>query len=188
MKEGNDTLSNTSATWRVDGMMDFVLFGLARQEEMPQWVNMDWSKPILHLGPGNKIIHNAIDIAYPEFDFNRDDFFLPFDDDSIGGVVATHVLEHLESPMDMIREVATVLAPGCPFNILVPHANSMMYLHDLDHKKPFVLDTWRNVLQNQYYDTMYGEDPIPLDIGVNFKFALKEGNEAIITQLIKKAN
>jgi len=164
----------------------FALFGLAREDEFPHWVDLDFRADVLHLGPGEKFVANTVDLEFPEYDFDKPDICLPWDDDSVGGVIATHVLEHLADPRPLIREVARILAPGCPFNILVPHAQSPMYLQDLDHKTPFVVDTWKNFLQNGFYDNNYGKSEIPLDIGCNFKFALKEGNEALVTQLVKK--
>ncbi|WP_208300566.1 methyltransferase domain-containing protein [Mycobacterium sp. DL592] len=164
--------------------LGFALFGLAREGSVP-WVDVDTARQSLHLGPGEKHVANMVELDYPEFDFDRCDFRLPFADGEIGGVIATHVLEHLADPRPLIREVARVLAPGCPFNVLVPYGNSLMYLQDLDHKTPFVLDTWKNLLCNSHYDNHYGRPEIPLIIGANFKFAIKEGNEALVTQLIK---
>ncbi|ABD58476.1 methyltransferase [Mycobacterium phage Chill] len=174
------------STYSSDNPLSFALFGLSRQAELPVWRRLDWGYPILHLGPGDKIVRGAEELDYPAFDFDDPEISLPYDDGSVGGVIATHVLEHLADPRPLIREVARVLNFGCPFNILVPHGQSPMYLQDLDHKTPFVLDTWKNFLHNGFYDNNYGEGGVPLSIGANFKFALKEGNEAIITQLIKE--
>lgn len=176
-----------------DGALGFALFGLDRQEYTPDWVPMRWDLQTLHLGPGTKVVADAIEYGWPEWDFeklgaptvlnSRKQF--PHQADSVGGVVATHVLEHLQDPRPLIAEVARILVPGAPFNILVPHGKSNMYLQDLDHKTPFILDTWRLLLENPYYDTRYGQQKIPLSVGANFTFAIKEGNEALITQLIK---
>jgi hypothetical protein len=167
-----------------DNPIGFVEFALDRRGEV-DWVGMDWNRTILHLGPGKKEVEGAINIDYPEYDFDKPGFQLPHASHSIGGVVATHVLEHLAHPVYVIREVARVLADHCPFNIMVPHGLSLMQLQDLDHKKQFILDTWKILMDNAYYDTYYGGSPIPLRIGANFKFAVKEGNECVVTQLIK---
>lgn len=171
--------------WIGDDQISFALFGLARQEALKPWVRIDWSRPVLHLGPGKKIIKNAIELEFPEFDFDDEDLEFPFDTNSVGGVVATHVLEHMADPTILMREVARVLHPGCPFDILVPHGQSIMFMQDIDHKTPFVLETWKTLLENAFYDNQYGAGSIPFEIGANFKFGIKEGNEAIITQLIK---
>lgn len=187
-----------TATYYPGGMLDdaleFALYGAARQNH---WMNWKQLRPdlgaILELGPSTKWTQGAERLNWPEYNFDSEEHVLahkghtyvgtlPYDDNSCGGVIATHVLEHLSDPRPIIKEVARVLIGGCPFNIVVPHARSNVYLHDIDHKTPFILDTWDNLL-NQ---TMYDRDDIPFEIGTNFKFAIKEGNEMLVTQLVKK--
>lgn len=160
-------------------LLKFVEFGLDRG--IPEWVPMDSSAGILHLGPGEKHIRGATVYDLPEFDLETD--ILPHSDNSIGGIVATHVLEHLADPRHIIREAARVLKPGCPFNVLVPHADSLMAKQDLDHKSQFVIETWRVLLNNPYYKL--NNNDIPFHIGANFVFGVKEENLALVTQLIK---
>jgi hypothetical protein len=110
-----------------------------------------------------------------------------FPDDSVGGIFAINILEHLADPRPLIFEFGRVLAPGCPANIFVPHARSNMYLQDLDHKTPFVLDTWKNLLEpHPFYEKGHAEAPHRLRIGVNFVFGVKDENVGIVTQLIKE--
>jgi SAM-dependent methyltransferase len=142
---------------------------------------MDQSRDILHLGPGEKSIEGARTFDLPEFDLEYDIF--PFTDNSVGGIVATHVLEHLADPRHIIREAARILAPGCPLMILVPHADSLMAKQDLDHKSQFAIDTWRVLLSNPYYNL--NNNDIPFRIGANFLFGFSERNLALVTQLIK---
>ncbi|UVT31234.1 methyltransferase [Gordonia phage OtterstedtS21] len=109
---------------------------------------------------------------------------LPYPDNSVGGIFAVNILEHLWDPRPIMEECARVLAPGCPLNIVVPHAHSVIYSQDLDHKKEFVLDSFKNWLNNQYW----GPDrtALRLRVGTLFKFSIKEGNENIQCQLVKK--
>lgn len=192
------------------GPLDFALFGLDRQ--LPRWIDPDWDKPVLDLGPGNKLISNAVRLDWPEYNWEpamvtRQVFVkrgstkvhmtaetpelragkgtLPYKDESVGGIFAVNLLEHLWDPRPLVWEMARVLAPGCPINVFVPHADSIMYKQDLDHKKPFVLDTWRNLLDpHPYYEKGHAPQH-GLVRGAEFKFAVKEGNEACIAQLIK---
>lgn len=164
----------------IDGPIGFAQYGLDRN--LPLWVRSDESLPILNLGPGNKHIVSTKELEWPDWDAENTP--LPYGEDSVGGVFATHFLEHLANPIRIIKEVGRVLAPGCPFNILVPHGQSLMYLQDLDHKTPYVIDTWRVLLDNPYYNK--DNNDLPFEIGVNFLFGLKEANLALITQLIKK--
>lgn len=177
--------------------LGFAQFGLDRQ--IAPWVNIDWEKPVLHLGPGVKHIPETVEYEWPHWDFDNlklpgsyeidhgeylsQRACFPHEDGSVGGVIATHVLEHLKDPRPLLREVSRILAPGCPFNILVPHAQSYMYLQDLDHRTPFVIETWKTLLSNPYY--LKEHEGFSLKVGANFTFAVKEQNTALITQLIK---
>ena len=202
-----------------DNPMEFALFGLARQPDfypdLPPWHEVDFTKPVLDLGPGNKIIPGATRCEYPEYNFESTDFgpeaftllqdcindptdvingkgdgisvyrsVLPYQDNSVGGIFAVNILEHLWDPRPIMEECARVLAPGCPLNIVVPHAHSVIYSQDLDHKKEFVIDSFKNWLQNGYWGP--DRSSLRLKVGMVFKFAIKEGNENIQAQLIKE--
>jgi SAM-dependent methyltransferase len=197
-----------------DGALAFAEFGLDRT--LPTWVQCDWDFPVLDLGPGNKLIPGAVRLDWPEYDWEPEmawenvtvpvvrgsgmvDYTcgarvpslsnkgkLPFDKNHVGGIFCVNLLEHLWDPRPLIWEMARVLRPGCPLNVFVPHADSIMYKQDLDHKKPFILDTWRNLLDAHPYYTK-GHEQHGLVRGAEFKFAVKEGNEACIAQLIKVA-
>lgn len=209
---GNE-VSNQQEYDSWDNPMEFALFGLARQLQFPKWTKVDWTKQVLDLGPGNKLIEGAIRCEYPQYNFEspennphatiqhvREDSdntgihyfdkaseyrsFLPFDDNSIGGIYAVNILEHLWDPRPIMEECARVLAPGSPLNIVVPHGSYGIYLQDLDHKKPFIIDSFKNWLQNGYWGP--DRSNLNLDIGAVFKFGVKEENVNIMAQLIKK--
>jgi SAM-dependent methyltransferase len=193
----------------VDSALNFALFGLDR--ELPKWLKPNWDYPVLDLGPGSKLIPGAVRLDWPKYDwepkaelkglgFEEDGNKvgvirrvselqsigkLPYNDKSVGGIFCVNLLEHLWDPRPLIWEMARVLRPGCPINVFVPHADSIMYKQDLDHKTQFILDTWRNLLDpHPYYDKGHAPDH-GLRRGAEFKFAIKEGNEACIAQLIK---
>lgn len=185
----NDTL--------MDNPFSFAEFGLDRA--VPRWAPLQWHKPILHLGPGEKHIPGTVEFDWPEWDFDKlnldipytVDFAsrigtgerLPFEDGEAGGIVATHVLEHLRDPRPLLREASRILAKGAPFNILVPHGESLMFKQDLDHKTAFVIETWKTLLENPYYTKEH--DGFSFEVGANFLFGVKESNLALVTQLIK---
>lgn len=179
--------------------LEFALFGLARQNKFRTWIPMKAELPILDLGPGSKFVEGALRLDAPEYNFDayithdRYDGDMPyhwgvnclrqFIDNSVGGIVACHIFEHLFDPRPIIQECARVLAPGCPLNVVVPDADSQIYKQDVDHKTAFCLDSWKTLLDNGgYYDN---HAPQGLALGCNFKFAIKDGNEIIVTQLIK---
>lgn len=196
-----------------DNPVEFALFGLARQQQGLPWTEVDWSMRVLDLGPGNKVIRGAIRCDAPFYNFESPVYgpptvrqttlvggeqvehysdggaryrcFLPFEDNSIGGIYAVNIFEHLHDPRPILKECARVLDLGCPLNIFVPHALSGMYLQDLDHKKPFILDTWKNWLDNEYWGPVKLGQRLGLTLGANFTFGIKEENTAIITQLVK---
>lgn len=200
--EGDDWHAVYNPGGAFDNPVNLALFGLARQsfEHFPTWVQVDpKAGPILDLGPGHKYIHGADRLDYPEYDFDdpsqshrandnqshgltRHVCSLPYEANSVAGIFAINILEHLWDPRPIMAECARVLQPGAPFNVFVPHGLSVMHIQDLDHKKQFNMDSFKNWLFNPFY----GEREVPLRIGTLFKFAVKEGNEAIICQMIKK--
>jgi len=156
----------------------FFQYGMDRV--VPDWVRCDWDRPIVNLGPGEKHIPNTIELEWPEWDGN--DGELPFDDGELGGIFATHLLEHLYDPRPLIKDAQRALSVGCPFNIVVPNAGSFIMHQELDHKTPFTLDTWETLFNSSYYSKkkMSG-----FEIGANFTMSVKHGNEVLVTQLIK---
>jgi SAM-dependent methyltransferase len=170
-----------------DDPLGVFAFGLDRV--LPGWVRADFDWPVLDLGPGSKEIPGAFRMDWPEYNFEAFAFsgnILPQDDATVGGVFAINVLEHLLDPRPLIADVARVLRPGCPFTIFVPHARSGMYLQDLDHKTPFILDTWKNHVEPHPYYTKGRDDVKGLfEVGFNSLFGIKEENVCILTQLIR---
>lgn len=163
----------------LSGPLEFFGFGMHRS--VARWVAPIEGLPALHLGPGVKSVVDTVDIEWPEYDLES--CVLPFDDESVGAVFATHVLEHLANPLHILGEAARVLAFGGAMTILVPHAQSRSFLQDLDHKTPFILDTWKNALDSSYYTK--GKAGLSLRLGFNMTMAVKEDNTAVVTQLIK---
>jgi SAM-dependent methyltransferase len=167
----------------LDDPISFTEMGLDRTQ--PAWVMPMWERPVLHLGPGNKHIDLTEEYDWPEWDFDKINIKrFPYNNGECGGVIATHVLEHLKDPRPLLREVGRILAPGAPFSILVPHGQSLMFLQDLDHKTAFVIETWKTLLNNPYY--IKEHDGFPFEIGANFIWGFKEDNLSLVTQLIKK--
>lgn len=171
---------------RDDSPLGVALFGLDR--EMPYWVTPDYNLPVLDLGPGTKVIDDVIRLDWPDWEADYD-LLNRFAPGSVGGIYAINILEHLGDPRPLILEFGRVLAPGCPATIFVPHADSNMFKQDLDHKTPFVLDTWKNFLEpHPYYEKGHAEEPHGLRVGANFVFGVKDENVGIVTQLIKKGS
>lgn len=168
-----------------DDPFSYLQFALART--IPEWIEADFTMEVLDLGPGRKLIPGTTALDWPDWDGDREGCLEAYEDDSIGGIFASHFLEHLNEPRYVIAEAARVLADGCPFTIFVPHARyGEMYLQDLDHKTPFVLASWKNHLQNPFYSKGKLSNA-RLEIGLNMTVGIKDENIGILTQLIKRS-
>ena len=68
---------------------------------------------------------------------------LPFRDNSVSGVYATHVLEHFDNLVAVMCEIWRVCKPGSRVYITVPHASSsFMTWRDPTHKRGLNLSTF----------------------------------------------
>jgi SAM-dependent methyltransferase len=170
-------------TLKGHGPLELALFGLDRQ--LPRWVYPNWNLPVLDLGPGKKSIPGAIRLDYPDWDAEIDAPLWSYDESTVGGIFAINLLEHLTDPRKLIRDMGRVLAPGCAATIFVPDANSNMYLQDLDHKTPFVIDSFKNFIEPHPYYAK-GHSRMKLRVGAVFNFGVKSENVGIVAQLIKQ--
>lgn len=158
---------------------DLFFLGMKREIRIP-WV----PPPGIHLnlGAGNSPINGAISLDWPEWD--AEDYCIDWEDETIACVHAYHFLEHLHDPIRMINEIERVLMPGGVLNICVPHYMGTMAYQDLDHKKFFTLETFKQSQDNSFYEK--GKGLQNLRIHINVMMAVVERNMAIIAQLVKK--
>lgn len=139
---------------------------------------------VLELGPGaSKLPRADHTLEYPLWDADQDP--LPFPDESLDFIYASHFLEHCASPIKVLRECERVLLPGGVLTLVVPHAGNTLAFQDLDHKSFYVLDTWKTLFDNPYYEKGR-EVPWKLSVHINFMMAIVERNTAIFTQLVKE--
>lgn len=137
---------------------------------------------VLNLGAGNKlIIPGTIPMDYPEWD--ADTMPLPFEDETVDGVYAFHFLEHLQNPVNMLREIQRVLRPGGVLTIVVPFGSCSMALHDLDHKHFFNEDTWKTLFDQTYYDKNH--EGWKFNVTFNLIAGIVERNLALFTQMVR---
>lgn len=61
----------------------------------------------------------------------------PFEDDSFDVIVARHVLEHLERPLDVLSELHRISRDGALIHIVTPHFSSSTSWSDPTHKHHF---------------------------------------------------
>ena len=105
------------------------------------------SKVVLDLGCGKKKRPGSIGVDYSDrhdadiiHDLNV--FPYPFEDKSIDQVYLDNVLEHLESPMDVMAEVHRISKVGSSIKVIVPYFRSVWAFIDPTHKTYYTVDSF----------------------------------------------
>ena len=95
----------------------------------------------LNLGCENKILDNFINVdLFPfkgvdkVYDLNK--LPLPWKDNSVDYVLCSHLLEHLDNPLEFMLEVYRICKPNSEINLRVPHFSCFATYADLTHKHP----------------------------------------------------
>lgn len=167
-------------------IQDFFMRGLKR--EIPDLLE-DGEKQ-LELGPGVSPIPGCyyLDLDWDDSDlngemWNADVDTIPFADGSIDTIHAMSILEHVEDPINLLKECQRVLKVGGHINIVVPHYTSECAFRDLDHKWQFSESTWKNTFDNKWYKK--GKEGWQFEIHANFLMGILQRHNCIFTQLIK---
>lgn len=81
------------------------------------------SPVVLNLGCGTDECGVGIDVNYDNADISANlNNGVPVQDDSADEIIIEHVLEHVENPSELLREMYRVLRPGGTATIEVPNA------------------------------------------------------------------
>jgi SAM-dependent methyltransferase len=98
-------------------------------------------------------------IDYGGIDFNSDP--LPFEDNSVERVFSSHAWEHVEHPMNLLREILRVCRQGAEVELWMPYGHSddaFILGHHVfytpEHWRHFVQafpDTWQGPIENGRY-------------------------------------
>jgi SAM-dependent methyltransferase len=84
-------------------------------------------------------------------DHDLEDGPLPFDDAAFDGAVLKDVLEHVNDPAAVVREVFRVLADGGLVLASSPDAQRSAW-HDYTHVRPFTRRAYRDLFADQGFD------------------------------------
>ncbi|UBB24400.1 class I SAM-dependent methyltransferase [Pseudoxanthomonas japonensis] len=113
---------------------------------------------VANLGSGGDYLAGAINVdLYAEKADIRHDLAsipYPFDDNSFDRIRALNIIEHLDNPIDVMREIHRIGADGCLVDIRVPHFRSASLYEDITHVRGFAWRTFDVFLGD---GTVYGE-------------------------------
>ena len=115
---------------------------------------------LLNLGSGNHILPNCINVditPYAGVDEVVDLSIFPWKwaDNSIDGIYANHIIEHLPDPKPFILECHRILKKGGFLRIKVPHSSNISAVGCLGHYRTFSYDTLNDYLGRDFY--MFGK-------------------------------
>ncbi len=91
-------------------------FNQIESNENENWINVD-----------------AFDVCKPDIVHDLNEFPYPFEDDSIDGIFASHVMEHIDDWWGAFKECVRILKPGATIEIRVPHPSSDSAITYRDH-------------------------------------------------------
>lgn len=102
----------------------------------------------LNLGCGRTLREEFTNIDIVDFggnivhDLNNTPY--PFEDNTFDYILASHVLEHLNSFHKTVTELARILKPGGILEVYAPFFLNTKYFGEPDHKIPFSIRTFDN--------------------------------------------
>jgi len=96
------------------------------------WINVDC------IGVKKDLSHNLNKIPYP------------FKNNIFDEILMRMILEHVDRPLDVLREVIRISKNGAKITIIVPHARSLASLTDLQHKTHFTENSFSADLLKEY--------------------------------------
>ena len=109
----------------------------------------------LNLGSGQDYKEDYVNIDIVDFgkldiqhDLNKTPY--PFKDNQFEEIYANSILEHLDKPIEILKELTRITKNNGKIIIIVPHANSYANLTDLQHLHNFTENTFNEELLLEY--------------------------------------
>jgi SAM-dependent methyltransferase len=144
--------------------------GSARKEG---YVNVDWQS-----------------ITNPDIQHDLNALPYPFADNSFELIEAFHVLEHLDRPFSVMREMQRILKPGGRLHVKVPHFSRGLthaeHSHGFDVTFPLYFDS--RCLRWGYFGVDFNLEKMELHWMAFFHLMPSMGYGPVIMSLLKTAN
>lgn len=111
----------------------------------------------LNLGCGEDIKEGYINLDFLKLKgvdkvHNLNKFPYPFKDNTFDEVYCSHVLEHLDDFIGVMRELKRICKPGAKIVIRVPHFSCGVSYRDPTHKRLFSYFTYNYFTDECFYD------------------------------------
>lgn len=111
---------------------------------------------VINIGCGNNVRKDAINIdcmQYGKVDQVVDlaNYPWPWADESIDGIYASHVIEHLPDQEKFIHECLRVLKKGGFLRLNLPHSSNATSVGCMGHYRTYSYNTFRDYLSRDFY-------------------------------------
>ena len=102
----------------------------------------------LNLGCGHKLIAGYVNIdndsgVNPDHIVNIGVDVLPFEDNFFDEVLASHILEHINNYIFIMKELYRVCKHNATIEIIIPHHRSDWYYDDPTHVRPITINSFQ---------------------------------------------
>lgn len=144
--------------------------GCGDAKQSPDSVGID-----IRPAPGVDVVGDALDVLSG------------LADASVASISSRHFLEHLDDPIEVLRESARVLEPGGEFKAVVPHFSNPAYYSDPTHRTPFGLYTFGYWVRSTPFSRAvpHYDEPVPLDL-VSARLVFKSHRPFYVRHALKQ--
>lgn len=149
------------------------IFALANRVELPRWEPPPTGGEVLNLTRLNNTIEGATPILWSADKMEG----INRPDNSIAGIYALHVLNHVADPVRLLRECERVLMPFGTVNIVVPYYASQT-AHDMATRTYWTERTLPDLLPAS-------EDKWNFELGFQAIVGVDERALCLVAQLVK---
>ena len=106
---------------------------------------------ILNLGCNDKLMPGIINVDIQDLEgvsavVDLSVYPWMWEDNSVDGIYARHIIEHFQDPVKFINECKRILKPGGFLDIYVPHSSSIGSVGMIEHYRTFCYNGLNNAL------------------------------------------